>query len=336
MFKMIGGDGREYGPVSAEQLREWIADSRANGQTLVQPEGSTEWRPLSSFPEFAESLRPGVVASALAEDAGSTAELPTELSAEAAPGPGQLDIGASLGHGWALLGRHPGLLLGATALVWLLTTLAAFVPLIGFPIAYAITGPLFGGLMVVYLRTGRGKETQIGDVFGCFGPRFVPLMLVWIVTDLVSKLGMACCLIVPGLLLKVFWAFALMLAADRKLDFGAALGTSWRAVSRQFLRVAGLLLVSWLPLIVFTIYSVFEVNQYIVQAIGPMTPAKLDNPFATLMEMMRVFTKPEHLQFFAKLELGQQLVLLLNLPFALAALTHAYETIFRPQAAQAR
>jgi len=99
-----------------------------------------------------------------------------------------------------------------------------------------------------------------------------------------------------------------------KLDFGPALGTSWRAASRQFLRVAGLLLISWLPLIVFTIYSVFEVNQYIIQAIGPMTPAKLDNPFATLMEMMRVFTKPEHLQFFAKLELGQQLVLLLNLP----------------------
>jgi hypothetical protein len=336
MFKMIGGDGREYGPVSAEQLREWIADSRANGQTLVQPEGSTEWRPLSSFPEFAGSLHLGNVPPALAEDIGANAGPPTEFSAEAASGEGRLDVGASLGHGWALLGRHPGLLLGATALVWLLTTLAAFVPLIGFLISCAITGPLFGGLMLVYLRAGRGEETQIGDVFGCFGPRFVPLMLVWIVTDLVSKLGMACCLVVPGLLLKVFWAFALVLAADRKLDFGPALGTSWRAASRQFVRVAGLLLISWLPLIVFTIYSVFEVNQYIIQAIGPMTPAKLDNPFATLMEMMRVFTKPEHLQFFMKLELGQQLVLLLNLPFALAALTHAYETVFRPHAAQAR
>jgi hypothetical protein len=336
MFKMIGGDGREYGPVSADQLREWIADNRANGQTLVQPEGSVGWQPLASFPEFAESLHLGNVPPALAEDADATAGPLPETSAGAASGEGRLDVGASLGHGWALLGRHPGLLLGATALVWLLTTLAAFVPLIGFPIAYAITGPLFGGLLLVYLRTGRGEEAQIGEVFGCFGPRFVPLMLVWIVTDLVSKLGMACCLIVPGLVLKVFWAFALVLAADRKLDFGPALGASWRAASRQFLRVAGLLLVSWLPLIVFTIYSVFEVNQYIVQAIGPMTPAKLDNPLATLMEMMRVFTKPEHLQFFAKLELGQQLVLLLNLPFALAALTHAYETVFRPQAAQAR
>ena len=335
MFKMIGGDGREYGPVSTDQLRDWIADNRANGQTLVQAEGSTEWQPLSSIPEFAESLRLGTVPPALAEDAGSSAAPPTELASDTTPGEGRLDVGSSLGHGWALLGRRAGLLLGATALVWMLTTLSAFLPLIGFPISIAITGPLFGGLMLVYLRAGRGEETQIGDVFGCFGPRFVPLMLVWIVTDLVSKLGMACCLIVPGLLLKVFWAFALMLAADRKLDFGAALGTSWRTVSRQFLRVAGLLLISWLPLIIFTIYSVFEVNQYIIQAMGPMTPAKLDNPLATLMEMMRVFTKPEHLQFFAKLELGQQLVLLLNLPFALAALTHAYETIFRPHAAQA-
>ncbi|MCZ7636450.1 MAG: DUF4339 domain-containing protein [Verrucomicrobia bacterium] len=41
MFKMIGGDGREYGPVTADQLREWILDHRANGQTMVLAEGGS-------------------------------------------------------------------------------------------------------------------------------------------------------------------------------------------------------------------------------------------------------------------------------------------------------
>src|SRR5438445_172141 len=52
MYKMMGADGREYGPVSAEQLRQWIAEGRANAQTLVQSEGSTEWKALANFPEL--------------------------------------------------------------------------------------------------------------------------------------------------------------------------------------------------------------------------------------------------------------------------------------------
>jgi hypothetical protein len=53
MFKIIGADQRPYGPVSADQLRQWIAEERADGRTLAQAEGSSDWRPLSSFAEFA-------------------------------------------------------------------------------------------------------------------------------------------------------------------------------------------------------------------------------------------------------------------------------------------
>lgn len=53
MYKIIGADGREYGPVTGEQLREWISTGRANLQTKAQREGATEWKPLSDFPEFA-------------------------------------------------------------------------------------------------------------------------------------------------------------------------------------------------------------------------------------------------------------------------------------------
>lgn len=58
MYKIIGADGQQYGPVNAEQLRKWIAENRANGQTLVQPEGAQEWKALNTFAEFADALRP--------------------------------------------------------------------------------------------------------------------------------------------------------------------------------------------------------------------------------------------------------------------------------------
>jgi len=58
MYKIIGADGQQYGPVSTEELRRWIAENRANGQTLVLAEGATEWKPLSAFAEFAGDLKP--------------------------------------------------------------------------------------------------------------------------------------------------------------------------------------------------------------------------------------------------------------------------------------
>lgn len=58
MFKIIGTDGKQYGPIAADQLRRWIAEGRANSATLVQAEGSTDWKPLSSFPEFGSAPTP--------------------------------------------------------------------------------------------------------------------------------------------------------------------------------------------------------------------------------------------------------------------------------------
>ena len=56
-YIIIGGDGREYGPVSGEQLRQWIADGRAHASTQVRTEGATGWQPLSAVPELAAGLK---------------------------------------------------------------------------------------------------------------------------------------------------------------------------------------------------------------------------------------------------------------------------------------
>src|SRR4051812_46261471 len=58
MYRIIGADGNQYGPISTEQLRQWIAEGRANSQTRVLAEGTTEWKPLSEFPEFFGTATP--------------------------------------------------------------------------------------------------------------------------------------------------------------------------------------------------------------------------------------------------------------------------------------
>jgi TM2 domain-containing membrane protein YozV len=58
MFKIIGADGKEYGPISVGQLKQWINERRVNAQTRAFTEGATEWKPLGSFPEFASANQP--------------------------------------------------------------------------------------------------------------------------------------------------------------------------------------------------------------------------------------------------------------------------------------
>ena len=52
MYRILGADGKEYGPVNGEVLRQWITEGRANAQTKVKPEGGAEWQALASVPEF--------------------------------------------------------------------------------------------------------------------------------------------------------------------------------------------------------------------------------------------------------------------------------------------
>ncbi len=53
MYKIIGADGKEYGPASVEQIRQWLHEGRANFQSKVRLENQTEWQALGALPEFA-------------------------------------------------------------------------------------------------------------------------------------------------------------------------------------------------------------------------------------------------------------------------------------------
>ncbi len=52
MYKIRGTDQKEYGPVSTETIRQWIAEGRVTAATPIQAEGSASWKPAAEFPEF--------------------------------------------------------------------------------------------------------------------------------------------------------------------------------------------------------------------------------------------------------------------------------------------
>ena len=52
MFFILGGDGKEYGPVSVAKIQEWMAAGRANLQTKARRANDPEWRSLGDLPEF--------------------------------------------------------------------------------------------------------------------------------------------------------------------------------------------------------------------------------------------------------------------------------------------
>ncbi len=55
-YLIIGGDGKEYGPVTDADVRHWIAEGRLSAQSLAKSESDAEFRPLAQFPELAESF----------------------------------------------------------------------------------------------------------------------------------------------------------------------------------------------------------------------------------------------------------------------------------------
>ncbi len=56
MYRIIGTDGKTYGPVRLEQVRQWIVQGRADSRTPVFVEGASDWTFLGLLPELAENF----------------------------------------------------------------------------------------------------------------------------------------------------------------------------------------------------------------------------------------------------------------------------------------
>ena len=321
MYRIIGGDQKEYGPVTADDLRRWIAEGRLSGQSLVQAESSGEWKPLSAFVEFADALLSQAGHAPLAGAAYPPAVGAVWREQVLARQP-EVHIGQCLAQSWSLLTANFGVLFGATFLVWLITTGCEFIPLIGGVINWLICGVLYGGLYLIFLNRIRGRPVSVGDVFAGFSLGFVQLMLVGFLTKLLTVIGLSCCLVLPGLYLVVAWIFSVPLVAEQRLEFWSAMELSRKVVTRVWFETFGLVTLVFLPVILTYILVQVRISVAVFPVIQDMLNSGPPD-FTHLKDVMMQVAK-----LSIPLALLSKFVLLLNLPFALGALMYAYESLF--------
>jgi len=258
MYTIIGGDGKEYGPVSGEDLRKWIAEGRLSAQSLAKAESDAEFRALSVFPEFADVFAPAP------ELPGAP---PVFSSASLAEGDYELDIGGCLSRSWELVKANFWPVVGVSTLVFVI--IGAFQQILGL-----ITNPIIqgmirqhefspGGLLIVilvsvvsapiymilmaalmkyFLNLIRGESATVGDAFSGFGPMTGQLILLGLVMNLLVIIGFALCLI-PGIFLQVAWFFATALVIDRRMNFWDAMELSRKMVCKHWFIVFAFMIV---------------------------------------------------------------------------------------------
>jgi tRNA A-37 threonylcarbamoyl transferase component Bud32 len=140
----------------------------------------------------------------------------------------QLNIGFCLSRAWKLVASDFWPIVGVSALIWLLSSLATS-SLLGI----VIRAPLIGGLWLYFLNKIRGYPVTVGTAFSGFSVAFLNLVLVGLVAKALTILGFIC-LIIPGIYLWVSWTFAIALVADRRMDFWPAMSLSRKVVSKHW------------------------------------------------------------------------------------------------------
>lgn len=277
-YKIIGADGKEYGPIETAQLRQWVSEGRLNGQSMAQAEGLTDWKPLASFPEFADiasgGQSPPRMSPAPGMDAGAWQQWVLSRDYD-------LGIGECVSRGWNLFKNNLGIILGAVVVYGLIQVgISIFqqIPLLGALVALGniifLAGPFQAGLNYFFLKNIRGEATGIGDIFSGFQRNYWQIVLGNIVIALliaaaaipggvimaISFIPMianhaaapltvvgiivgSIVILIPMIYLSVGWIFALVLIIDRQMEFWPAMELSRKTVGKHWWSVFALLVV---------------------------------------------------------------------------------------------
>ncbi|HRE80609.1 MAG TPA: hypothetical protein PLN52_06150 [Opitutaceae bacterium] len=278
MFSIKGGDGKDYGPVTVEQIREWISANRANLQTPALRVGETEWRMLGDYAEFAP-VHTGGNTVPPPPPAPPTSTGPVDAKAYAneliARTPLLNPIGC-LSRSLTLWTGNFWATVGATAIIMVIAVAIGLIPFLGSLAGFLINGVLYGGLFYFFLGKIRSQPREVGDAFAGFsrapGPLIVGNLLISLLTIVIVAISLIPALllffvfrepgampgpnvsmilvfslcILPAVYFSIAWAFTFALIIDKGLPPWTAMEVSRRVISRQWFRVFAVILLGTL------------------------------------------------------------------------------------------
>ena len=165
----------------------------------------------------------------------------------------ELKIGSCLRRGWALVRGDFWPIVGISALITVLWFVAHSSGAVfssgngkttaeGSVLGLLVSGPLWGGLYLFFLKRIRGEVTTVDTAFSGFSNRFLHLFLGFFVPAALIALGFIC-LILPGIYLAVAWVFTLPLVMDKGLDFWSAMELSRKTVTKHWWKFLGLAII---------------------------------------------------------------------------------------------
>ena len=333
-YFIIGGDGKEYGPITETDVQQWLAEGRLAASSLAKAESDAEFRPLEKFPEFAENFTPARLSMAATPPPIEPLKAPTTLAPEAAtrqvlPDDYELDLIACLTRGYELLKDNFSTLFVGALIYWLIQFGASAlgnIPFLGliFTLAnFVCAGPLMAGLFYLFIRVNRGEPGEISDVFTGFRRGFGQLFLA----TLVQTLIMGVCFL-PFFILFGLKLFS-MIGQFRNLQAGGAPDpAAVQALFSLLLTSVPILLVCILPALYLSVSWKFALPLIIDQQMDFITALKTS---------WRMVNKHWFLVFGLLALIGILntvgvmlccVGLLFTFPIGIAALVIAYETIF--------
>jgi GYF domain 2 len=321
MFTIIGGDGQEYGPVSLQQLRAWVAEGRANLDTQVKTVGSTDWRRLGELPEF-NAARAATEPPPLRQPSPTVAEGPVDpatFANDLIARAGKLDVFSCLDRSFQLWKAHLLSLVGITLLLlvtqMVLNLMLGMIPVIGSIAGALLNGVFYGGLYYYYLGKMRGEPREVGDAFIGFKRGLGALIGATALTTVITVGAMLLCF---G---PIFWPI-----------LKAAMAGNLASVELPTVSAVGAIAITVGILIVFylSISWLFTFALIVDQGLGAWSAMEVSRRVVT-KQWFRVFLLALLGGIIAALGLiGFIVGILFTMPIAIGAIMYAYEDLCNP------
>ena len=113
MYTILGSDGKEYGPVSQEQILTWLAENRVDRATSCKRQGEADWHRVGDMSEFASYQS----RTSTPSDTMTLINMEQLEAADPVVEDYSVDLGLCMSRGFELLKKNYWLCFGAVALV---------------------------------------------------------------------------------------------------------------------------------------------------------------------------------------------------------------------------